>query len=173
MQEIYAKYSMPDGNGDKGTAHSYIDRYYSKKFAPYRDQPIRFLEIGISWGLSINMWREYFTQAEIIGVDIIDQGAKCPGCTLVYADGTKAETYEGMGDFDIIIDDGSHEIDHQIESFKILYPRLRKGGLYVIEDVPELDRYRDRILALHKNVEIYDFRNIKGRIDDVIIEIVK
>jgi hypothetical protein len=173
MQEVYAKYSMPDGNGDKGTAHSYIEHYYAKKFAPYRYQPIAILEIGISWGMSINMWREYFPNATIYGVDILDQGAECPGCTLVYGDGTKAETYANMPDFDIIIDDGSHEVDDQIASFKVLYPKLKKGGLYVIEDVPELDRYRSRFLELDDNVEIYDFRNLKGRIDDIIIEIVK
>lgn len=36
--------------------------------------------------------------------------------------------------FDVIIDDGSHVNRHQIESFEILFPPLRGGGIYVIED---------------------------------------
>jgi hypothetical protein len=39
------------------------------------------------------------------------------------------------GDFDIIIDDGSHINSHQIETFKILFPKLKSGGYYFIEDV--------------------------------------
>lgn len=36
--------------------------------------------------------------------------------------------------WDIIIDDGSHLPEHQILSFKHLFPALRPGGLYVVED---------------------------------------
>ena len=39
------------------------------------------------------------------------------------------------GDFDIIIDDGSHIVAHQIISFKTLFPYLKSGGIYVIEDL--------------------------------------
>ena len=34
---------------------------------------------------------------------------------------------------DIIIDDGSHELSHQLISFEVLTPYLKKGGIYIIE----------------------------------------
>ena len=38
------------------------------------------------------------------------------------------------GDFDLIIDDGSHINEHVIESFKYFFPKLKDGGIYVVED---------------------------------------
>jgi hypothetical protein len=38
------------------------------------------------------------------------------------------------GVFDLIIDDGSHINEHVIKSFEFLFPKLKKGGIYVIED---------------------------------------
>jgi hypothetical protein len=40
-----------------------------------------------------------------------------------------------LGPFDFIIDDGSHENAHQIETFGILWPHLKDGGVYIVEDV--------------------------------------
>ena len=42
---------------------------------------------------------------------------------------------ENGGDFDIIIDDGSHKMNHQQISFDVLFPHLKSGGIYVIEDL--------------------------------------
>jgi hypothetical protein len=58
LKKIYENYNFPDGNGDKGTAHTYIDEY-EKILKPFRKDG-SILEIGISWGLSLRMWREYF-----------------------------------------------------------------------------------------------------------------
>ena len=40
-----------------------------------------------------------------------------------------------IGPFDFIIDDGSHLNAHQIETFGILWPHLKDGGTYIVEDV--------------------------------------
>ena len=40
-----------------------------------------------------------------------------------------------MGGVDIVLDDGSHQTKHQIESFKFLFPRMSKGGIYMVEDL--------------------------------------
>src|SRR5882757_9979464 len=39
-----------------------------------------------------------------------------------------------IGNPDIIIDDGSHVNEHMIDTFKILFPLLKDGGVYVVED---------------------------------------
>lgn len=161
------------GYADKGTIHSYIDNYYEPTFNQYRSMAKQVLEIGINRGHSINMWKEYFYNASIIGVDILDRGAICPSCTLIYGDATEEKTFENIYNIDIIIDDGSHKLEHQLKSFEILFPKLKEGGIYVIEDIEDIDSSRDLFMNLHPNVQIFDFRKIKNRSDDVIIEIKK
>ena len=39
-----------------------------------------------------------------------------------------------IGDLDVIIDDGSQINEHVIETFKILFPKLKNGEVYVIEN---------------------------------------
>ena len=70
LSEIYKKFSSPEGSGDKGTAHSYIENYYKYRFKDLRLKKLNFLEIGVSTGLSLEMWSEYFPNSNIYGVDI-------------------------------------------------------------------------------------------------------
>jgi len=129
---------------DKGTTthpgHSYTETYY-KLFKDMQNEPIRLLEIGVGKGYSLRMWDEFFPNAHIIGMDI-----KCKN----YAYLNKVNLFRGdqgnlvdlaqlivlyEGDFDIIIDDGSHlPNDHKI-SFEFLKHYLVSGGLYIIEDL--------------------------------------
>jgi uncharacterized protein YkvS len=55
----------------------------------------------------------------------------------------------------------------------ILFDKLNKGGLYIIEDVRQIDSTADTFKKLNNNSIIYDFRAMKNRADDVIIEIIK
>jgi cephalosporin hydroxylase len=175
MKTIYQKYNTPIGSGDKGTAHSYIDEYYSPTFEMYRHRPIHLLEIGINYGLSLKLWREYFSQARITAIDIQDNGFRLEGTHLIYGDATAAQTIQDIHDLDIVIDDGSHWLTHQLASFELLWPRLNPGGRYIIEDIQDIDASHNQFLALEKygRVRILDYRKIKGRYDDVIVEIVK
>ena len=173
LLEIYNQDTSPDAHGDKGTAHSYIEHYYENAFKPYRDKDITLLEIGIAQGQSLRMWREYFTNARIIGYDIRDNGVQCPGCELVYKDATNSNSFNEINNLDIVIDDGSHQFDHQLKSLIFLFDKLKSGGLYVIEDVQDIDSTAENFLSFNPNVQIFDFRNIKNRKDDIIIQILK
>jgi hypothetical protein len=115
---------------------------YERYFAPYRGTPVRMLEIGVSRGGSLDLWRRYFgADATIFGIDID------PACLSVVAApnqvriGSQADpafllgVIEELGAPDIILDDGSHVATHQQASFETLFPRLKEGGLYVIEDL--------------------------------------
>ena len=173
LLEIYNQDTSPDAHGDKGTAHSYIEHYYENAFKPYRNKDITLLEIGIAQGQSLRMWREYFTNARIIGYDIRDNGVQCPGCELVYKDATNSNSFNEINNLDIVIDDGSHQFDHQLKSLIFLFDKLKSGGLYVIEDVQDIDSTAENFLSFNPNVQIFDFRNIKNRKDDIIIQILK
>jgi 23S rRNA U2552 (ribose-2'-O)-methylase RlmE/FtsJ len=101
------------------------------------------LEIGIKDGASLRMWADWLPVAKIYGVDI--QGlSSISGVTTIKADATKPIPSLENVKFDLIIDDGSHYCSQQQESFAWLWPKLRKGGFYIMEDlhtsfIPEFD----------------------------------
>ena len=174
LKEIYKKFNSESSKigGDKGTVHSYIDEYYETALAPYRELKNVILEIGIHRGHSLMLWKEYFINSEIIGVDL-----KIPNididCRMIKGDATASVTFDDINELDIVIDDGSHCIDHQLLTFSLLFPKLNTGGIYIIEDIANIDETKDQFLKLHPSVEIFDFRNIKNRSDDVIVQIKK
>ena len=175
LNEIYNKYSLPEGSGDKGTAHSYIDNYYNYRFEKIRFKKLNVLEIGVSTGLSLEMWCEYFPNSNIIGVEMekINYQPTNKRITIIYGDATDAKTFNKIENLDIIIDDGSHIFTDQIISFAILFHRLNQRGIYIIEDVRDIDSVGKIFKRLNEKTKIFDFRKLKNRNDDVIIEITK
>ena len=166
---------------DKGTHHSYIDMYYEQTMSNYKDQDITLLEIGVNAGRSLELWAKYFNNhSTIIGVD---RKIKVPyqptkkNMRYVIGDATKEETVKNFGSIDIIIDDGSHRLNDQLKSFDLLHPKLKASGVYVIEDIRDIDDSAKRFMDLESShgvhVKIFDFRNIKNINDDVIVEIRK
>ena len=114
---------------------SYLE-LYDRLFAKFQSSPISMVEIGIANGGSLDTWAEYFPNAkEIIGLDVNE---RCRN--LVYPDPRiKVHIQDGKtsipGNYDIIIDDGSHTSHDIIEQFKAWFPYLNDGGIYVVEDI--------------------------------------
>ena len=150
---------------DKGSAHSYIP-FYEELFAPYRSRKVRVLEIGAQYGWSLALWARFFDDADVIGVDTIDYGT-CDnpiGFSVIHGDATDPEVLADAGDFDIIIDDGSHSDSDVLAAFVLLKTRVKDGGVYVIEDIQH-----DGIVGCLKMLaefEEVDLRHVKGRSDD-------
>jgi len=171
LQEIYASNKTSKiGWGDKGHFHSYINEYYAPHFESHRSKVKRVLEIGVKGGHSLNMWKQYFYNAHIVGVDNRKWDFICPTCEIIIGDASDENTFTNLENFDIIIDDGSHLIDQQINSFNILWNKLNFDGIYVIEDIMDIDKTKGQLLELHKSAKIFDFRDKLGRYDDVIVE---
>lgn len=114
---------------------------YERYFAPLRDHPVKMLEIGVDRGGSIAGWKKYFGEAELdyTGFDIN------PDCNRFVRAGVKIVIGDQMdaallaevaraGPYDIVIDDGGHVTGQQIASLEHLFPAVRDGGYYVIED---------------------------------------
>jgi hypothetical protein len=130
---------------DKYGAHQYTPHYH-RLFSSRRDQPIRLLEIGIggyglalSGGQSLRMWADYFPYGQITGLDIEEKRmAMPPRVTMLQGSQADsaflAQVCAEHGPFDIIIDDGSHQVAHVLTSFHALYPNMAADGLYVVED---------------------------------------
>lgn len=106
---------------------------YEHYFSPYVGTPVRVLEIGVSHGGSLQMWKSYFgSRAEIVGVDI-DPRCKDYQEDRIFIEIADQAQLPQLGDFDIVIDDGSHRIADQEASFTALWPKTR--GVYLIEDI--------------------------------------
>jgi demethylmacrocin O-methyltransferase len=130
---------------DKYGSHDYTP-VYRELMHRHRRKPIRLLELGVGGyegelgGESLLMWATYFPKGSIHGIDIVDKTSLSRGRVKVHqcsqTDGIRlTDIAKEAGPFDFIIDDGSHFNEHQIESVRILWPFLRDGGTYVIEDV--------------------------------------
>jgi hypothetical protein len=131
---------------DKEGAHSYADAY-ERHLGHLRDRAITLLEIGIGGyadpgrgGASLRMWKQYFPQARIVGLDIEDKARLTEDrITILQGDQGDRAFLEQLGSrygpFDVVIDDGSHRCKHVITSFEVLFPFVRDGGVYAIEDL--------------------------------------
>lgn len=157
---------------DKNTLHSY-GPVYDQLLLPYRDTARWVLEIGIWGGGSLLAWRDYFSQANIVGVDHDpDKAVFGERLFTVISDQATRDTLirfpASMGiRYDVIIDDGSHRPEDQILSLFWLYPHLAAGGLYVIEDVQSID-LAECFRCLGR-VTVHDLRAGKQRYDDIMI----
>ena len=130
---------------DKVGEHDYTP-VYGELFRPWRGKPVRLLEVGVGGyagaigGESLRMWASYFRRGRIYGIDLYDKTALSGGRVQVFqcsqVDRPKLTGLAGaLGPFDFIIDDGSHLNAHQVESFGILWPFVKDGGWYIVEDV--------------------------------------
>ena len=115
---------------------------YERHFERFRGQSPTMLEIGVAGGGSLQMWKAYFgAGARIIGVDIR------PECKQLEGEGI--EVFVGSQDdpalfdaifakypkIDIVLDDGSHKMPHVMASFQLLYHRISRDGVYMVEDL--------------------------------------
>jgi len=139
-----AQYFSVHAAADLNKWFHYFDVYH-RWFAPFREQKnLRVLEIGVSKGGSLSMWRGYFGQsATIVGVDINPdcQRHENPNAQIFVRIGSQADDVflkaimAEFGPFDIVIDDGSHASVHQIASLQTLYVHgLKDEGVYLVED---------------------------------------
>jgi hypothetical protein len=115
-------------------------RHYEEWFAPWRDQDINLVEIGVFNGSSIAVWLKYFSRAQIIGVDINPKCARFAGDRVSIKIGSQDDPQFlqqvcAESKPTIIIDDGSHLAHHIIYTFEQMFPSLLPGGLYVVEDM--------------------------------------
>ena len=157
---------------DKSWPHSYIQNVYEAELAPYQHSDINLLEIGVHGGYSLKVWSEYFTAGTIYGIDINLHAYNVypipENVRFIVGDGTKPEIFASLPKFKIIIDDGSHYLHDQLETFKIAFPLLEPGGLFIIEDIANLEEAKAAFEAVNPNFEIFDLREKSGRVDDII-----
>lgn len=168
-------------NTDKNTIHSY-GLVYDNILDPYKDSSGVLLELGVKFGGSCSAFKAALKNFNIIGVDRTDQ------VDIKYRDDFKfikgnlfsATTLKELNSYqyDIIIDDMSHNISDIILAFNILNERINPGGHYIIEDIHDVELmvslFKTYALNLNMfNIEYIDRRSVKNTRDDYIIHLTK
>jgi hypothetical protein len=184
---------VDDTKTDKNTLHSYLE-LYEKLLSPKKDTAKNVLEIGIGPvklqnGGSIKLWKDYFTNATVYGLDIIPK--ECVLDELVNDERVVLFTSTNAYDeiffnenilktnlkFDFMLDDGPHTLE-SMKTFIRLYSKvMTDDGILIIEDVQSIDwwpiLYREVPQHLKKFVKPYDLRKNKNRYDDIVFTIDK
>ena len=165
LKEIGSKY--PTNKNDYG----FLD-IYEKYFKILRDKKINILEIGVDKGDSLRLWREYFINANICGLDIEKKDFVVHDVEIFQGDQNDKNLLNKIankyGKFDIIIDDGSHVSKDIINSFNHLFNHLSQNGIYIVEDLQTsyIPRYGgSRINLIKKNSSMNFFKSLSDSIN--------
>ena len=134
-------YYTTQNKSDKESFHHYISNFYCDKLTPKKYEALNILEIGIFNGDSLKLWEDFFPNANIYGIDIVDN------TNYIYSNRVKKYILNAYDQnainfiknlnikFDIIIDDGPHTFESQDYVCKNYKQFLNSNGLFVIEDV--------------------------------------
>jgi hypothetical protein len=186
--ELFEKY-LADKTNWNGRGHTYSSEYYNL-FKDLKEKKLKILEIGIGTrnhmvsivgeeykpGASLRAWRDFFINSQIYAFDIDknivfeEERIKCfqgDQSTNTELQNVLQKMFVFNGDefkFDIIIDDGSHELNHQVTSLLFFLKHLKENGIYIVEDVrasniqhfENLDVPNASITYIHKGENEWD-----------------
>lgn len=150
-------------------------KVYFEKFEKFQNKPISFLEIGIFQGKGLAMWSEFFSRGKIYGIDINTKEYELSKDSLIksynaFFNGNLERVFEtntfefdenvinSLPLLDIIIDDGAHDHKSQYSTFINYFPKIKKGGIYVIEDIRHYPQLSN---SLKDNPYLKDIRNVE------------
>lgn len=115
---------------------------YEKHLSGLVGKKISLLEIGTGQGGSSRMWKNYLgAAASVVTVDIREECRAFEGDGVSVRIGSQADKHfldnliQEFGKFDVIIDDGSHVMEHVNASFDHLFPRIADHAIYLVEDL--------------------------------------
>jgi len=183
LQEI-----VDNSRTDKNTAHSYLP-LYQKLLISKKETAKNVLEVGICQGGSIKLWSDYFTNATVYGLDIMNindvwEGIKNNEKIILH---TSTDAYNNdffMNQFvdknikfDFMLDDGPHTLESMKQFIKLYSQIMMDDGILIIEDVQSwewIDKLKNEVPEdLKQFIKIYDLRQNKNRYDDIVFTIDK
>jgi hypothetical protein len=173
---------------DKNTAHSYLS-LYQQLLVGKKVTAKNVLEIGIYNGGSIKLWSDFFVNATIYGLDIMNiakvwDGIKNKDKIILY---TSTDAYNNDFfisnfldkniKFDFMLDDGPHTLESMKKFIQLYSQIMTDDGILIIEDVQSWDWIdiltREVPEHLKPFIKSYDLRPIKNRYDDIVFTIDK
>jgi cephalosporin hydroxylase len=134
MPDIAARFSLADK-----TLLGYLPVY--QRMAEQIGPAGKVLEVGVRGGESLRLWQALFPEGLVAGVDNDTEGpAVWPAGTVSIAAGqddpemAKQARQASPGGYDLIVDDASHQGPLSQATFALLWPLVKPGGWYVVED---------------------------------------
>jgi len=186
-QCINLKEMVDNSRTDKNTVHSYLD-LYQNLLIHKKETAKNVLEVGISYGGSIKLWNDFFVNATIYGLDIMNRNDVWEGIKnekiILH---TSTDAYND--DFfvthflnknircDFILDDGPHTLESMKQFIKLYSQIMTDDGILIIEDVQSwdwIDILKNEVPEhLKPFIKYYDLRPNKNRYDDIVYTIDK
>jgi hypothetical protein len=173
---------------DKDTTHSYLP-LYQQLLIGKKETAKNVLEVGIFEGGSIKLWSDYFTNANVYGLDIMNINQVWEGIKdrekIILHTSTDAYNYDFfVTNFldknikcDFMLDDGPHSLESMIKFIQFYSQIMTDDGILIIEDVQSWDWINILIDVvpeeLKKFIKTYDLRSNKNRYDDIVFTIDK
>ena len=173
---------------DKNTVHSYLP-LYQKLLVNKKETAKNVLEVGVQAGGSIKMWSEFFTNATVYGLDIMNndnhlefiknkENIKLYTSTDAYNKDFFTTTFLNKNiKCDLILDDGPHSLESMIRFIKLYSQIMTDDGILIIEDVQSwswIEILEDIVPDhLKQFIKVYDLRQNKKQYDDIVFTIDK
>lgn len=115
---------------------------YERHFGRFVYRPVVFWEIGCGQGGSLQMWKRYFgPHAKIVGLDIRQECRDYEEDQIAVRIGNQVQAgfldsvLQEFGAPDVVLDDGSHLMEDVVGTFRHLYSKLDRNGVYMVEDM--------------------------------------
>lgn len=168
IKEILRSYAVLDAEGrhingtDKQSNHNYGDVYeciISNAFSIGPAEPrniVRLMmEVGVADGSCLLAWREIFPNATIVGMDI-HPSARAHGDRIEFRLGNQhskldCESAAAGRQFDMIVEDATHVLEASLLTLLYLWPFVKPGGLYVVEEWDNIGALRQNVLELWRD----------------------
>ena len=173
---------------DKNTVHSYLP-LYQQLLINKKETAKNVLEVGIGPGGSIKLWSDFFVNANVYGLDLMNNENVWEGInnkeeiilytsTDAYNDDFFINTFLNKNiKCDFILDDGPHSLESMKQFIKLYSQIMTDDGILIIEDVQSPDWINELINEVPEHlktfVKIYDLRPNKNRYDDIVFTIDK
>jgi demethylmacrocin O-methyltransferase len=137
LGQIYGTDKVDARHTHNGLAYTEI---YERYLQSWRWRRFTLLELGVFRGDSLRMWNAFFPRATVVGLDLEQLAAeRAPEFEVTVGSQADPDVLESMlrrhPDVSLVVDDASHITSLTIASFRYLFPRLRRGGLYIMEDI--------------------------------------
>ena len=176
---------------EKGRTHDYIRQWYSPEFTSRKDEPLTIVELGVFRGDGVRLFKDWFQNARVIGIDPLINGSFKTGVPqstqeellvhkdieFIFKDAYTSEVVNMFEDesIDYLLDDGPHTLDSQMWAIEYYLPKIKKGGTIVVEDIQDINAskkdFQDLATRLHVGIEIIE--NTERKFDSVLVIIRK
>lgn len=169
LNELFINFNCDKGsscffNGKKIESHNY-SIFYEKYFREFKYKPINLLEIGSHEGKGLASFFFYFPNSNLVGANInpFQMRFFSKRITELFVDVSSTKILKSLSNHleqepDIIIDDASHNLRDMLITFSIFFKKLRRKGVYVIEDMNQFKIYKN-LNPYIDELSVYDILN--------------